>query len=80
LGKKKDAGVKGMKKGQHVMAKDPDYVESLHGGGGSKPQSISNVPQKTSKSGWNKNRAKNIAKMIGGSVILAKAGTSTLKV
>lgn len=29
-----DAGVKGMKKGQHIKAKDPDYVESLKGGGG----------------------------------------------
>jgi hypothetical protein len=29
-----DAGVKGMKKGQHVKARDPEYVESLRGGGG----------------------------------------------
>lgn len=32
-----DAGVKGMKKGQHVMARDPDYVQALKGGGGGKP-------------------------------------------
>lgn len=29
-----DAGVKGMKKGQHVMARDPEYVQELKGGGG----------------------------------------------
>ena len=29
-----DAGVKGMKKGQHVKARDPEYVESLRNGGG----------------------------------------------
>lgn len=32
-----DAGVKGMKKGQHVMARDPEYVQELKGGGGGKP-------------------------------------------
>lgn len=42
-----DAGVKGMKKGQHIKAKDPDYVESLKGGGGaSRGSASSNQPQK----------------------------------
>lgn len=42
-----DAGVKGMKKGQHIKAKDPDYVESLKGGGGASGGSASsNQPQK----------------------------------
>lgn len=30
---RRDAGVKGMKKGQHVKARDPEYVESLKNGG-----------------------------------------------
>ena len=35
----KDFGVKGMKKGEHVKARDPEYVESLRGGGSSRGQS-----------------------------------------
>lgn len=33
-----DAGVKGMKKGQHVKARNQEYLESLRGGSGHKPQ------------------------------------------
>lgn len=36
----KDAGVKGMKKGEHRMARDPEYVESLKGGRGNTRRSI----------------------------------------
>lgn len=35
----KDYGVKGMKKGEHVKARDPEYVEALKGGGGKKGMS-----------------------------------------
>lgn len=32
----KDYGVKGMQKGKHVKASDPDYLEQIRGGGGTK--------------------------------------------
>lgn len=41
----KDAGVQGMKKGQHIKARDPEYVESLRNGGGQ----TSAPPQKKSR-------------------------------
>lgn len=40
-----DAGVKGMKRGEHRMARDPEYVESLRGGGQRKPNAVQRYNQ-----------------------------------
>lgn len=47
-----DAGVQGMKKGQHIKARDPEYVESLRNGGSAVNRGNGNQ----SKKKWNEHR------------------------
>lgn len=62
----KDAGVKGMKKGQHVKARDPEYVESLKGGNSSK------------QSGSNKQQPSDTRKKVGKALLYGGAGLAAL--
>lgn len=52
---RKDAGVKGMKKGQHIKAKNEEYVQSLRGGGGNRqtrPQQLNKKRTQKGVSAW----------------------------
>lgn len=70
-----DAGVKGMKKGQHVMARDPEYKASLQGGGAAPSSSPAKPSAPAAKQGNNKHgKAKAIAKMVGAAAAIAGAG------
>lgn len=65
----KDAGVQGMKRGQHVKARDPEYVESLRNGGGAVNSGDGNQPKQSGMG-----IGKKIALGSGGAAALLGAG------
>lgn len=66
-----DAGVKGMKKGQHIKAKDPNYIESLKGGGGNNAPASSNSQQ---KQGLTTKQKVGIGMLAAGGALMAAGG------
>lgn len=72
---RKDAGVKGMKKGQHIKARDPEYKASLQGGGAASSSNPAKPSIPAAKQGNNKHgKAKAIAKMLAAAAGIAGAG------